>query len=262
MNSQIGGEIPRIRVEIDSDEQQVLKTEKITAVNSEKAGATIEEQIGPTTAASEIEEEITSRFSLAKGGELALNAVTILANVAVAVGLGIRIAKEWDSESASIKVLDIIPLSTTVAQVSLGIVEIGFSLAGVESMILPGLGAVVALIGTILMFVEYLCPANPLRTRSTNISIKTLRRVVKDISSPPQPELDYSMPEKLTVSHTSATLDITISNPQKKKVKISNFILSLPVGNNKSDLFQKPIVGEDQSIENGIACAGLLQVSS
>ncbi|KAJ5273606.1 hypothetical protein N7478_008731 [Penicillium angulare] len=257
MNAQIGGEKPRIRVEVDGNEQEVIETHELAQVNTEEgiAGTTIEEQVATRTAASEIEEEVTSRFNLAESGELALAAVTVLANVAVAVGLGIRIAKEWDTESVGIKVLDIISLSTTIAQVSLGIAEIALSLAGVESMILPGLGAVVALIGIVLMFVEMFVPRKPPEDPVNKYIDANASTFVEDITSPPQPELTYSVPKKLTVGDKSATLEINMSNPQTKPVKINNFMISLPVGDDKSDLFKKPIVAEDQkSVQNGITC--------
>ncbi|KAE8130797.1 hypothetical protein BDV38DRAFT_266255 [Aspergillus pseudotamarii] len=82
----------------------------------------------------------------------------MLSNLATVVGLGFQIEKEWGSEKAGIIAMDIINMAAVGTQVVVETLEIGLAVFGVESTVLPLIGAVAALVGIIIMFIEYNLP--------------------------------------------------------------------------------------------------------
>lgn len=154
-NLRVGGEKGRVTVPVKDNEVPVLDNEKLGGVNSEAIEPTLEGQIGEVTSEPLAAEKLSIWAKAGKAGTVMLRSVVVLSNLAVVAGLGFQIEKEWGNEKAGIIALDIINLATVAVQVVVEIAEIGIAIIGMESTVLPLIGAVVAIVGIIIMFIKY-----------------------------------------------------------------------------------------------------------
>ena len=151
----MGGSTPRVQVPGEEARGSIIDDEKMARVNPEAGEAPLDMQMGRVTSDPAIEDKLTKRFKLgAKAGRFAIQAVVIVANCAVAVSLGLQIAREWGHEDLAIVALDIITLYVTYGQTVVEVAELVFIAIGAESVAIPIAGAVLAILGVILSIIE------------------------------------------------------------------------------------------------------------
>lgn len=154
----LGGTQPRVKVPkegVEEIEMDILIDGKIARVNPEAAERPVEMQMGEVISDPAVEDKLMRRFKLgAKVGRVAIQAVVIAANVAVAASLGLQIAREWEYEqNVGILALDIITLSVTAVQTVIEVSELVLVVANIETVVIPIAGAVLAVIGVVLTIV-------------------------------------------------------------------------------------------------------------
>ncbi|KAE8168595.1 hypothetical protein BDV40DRAFT_294545 [Aspergillus tamarii] len=258
-NRRLGGSKPRVKVQVEEIEMEVFKDHSLAQVNPEAEGRPLEVQMGEVVADPAIEEKVMRRFKLsAKVGRMAVQAVVIVANAAVAAGLGIQIATEWKYEkNVGILALDILTLATTAAQTLVEITELVLVGLEVEVMAIPVAGAVLAAVGIILTIVSEVLESKrtPPPDGATKYIQEMAPKFTKDLPEPPTPLLSYNVTSTIPVNSKEAKVDIKVSDKSGKSLKVKLLSIEFNLGDTEGDLFKAPTVEKGKITGNGIVRA-------
>ncbi|KAI1762240.1 hypothetical protein GGR53DRAFT_532802 [Hypoxylon sp. FL1150] len=188
-------------------------------------------------------EEAAERFNLS--GKL-LKVFNVILGIGLVVAMSFSLAGEWDSMNDVGKVLGVLNIVVQGLTVLLDIVDLGvevglFVVTGTMSVALPILGAVLAVVGIILMLVQFFIglfvakqdPPDPIQDFINDVGLN----LINTFDNAPEPQLSYSLSQNTVTGDNVAALHIEGVNKSSKEVTLSHTTITLYSGNDDVCLF-------------------------
>ncbi|KAI3320291.1 hypothetical protein HD806DRAFT_547485 [Xylariaceae sp. AK1471] len=188
-------------------------------------------------------EEAAKKFNLS---ENVLKALNVVLGIGLVVAMSFSLANDWNSMDDTGKVLGVLNIIVQGLTVLLDIVELGetvglFVVTGAMSVALPILGAVLAVIGIVLMIVQLFIsffvatqePPDPIK----DFLDDTGHTLVASFDKAPEPELLYNISTSQVTGGSVVTLAIEGTNTSSKTVMVSHATIMLYSGDDDVCLF-------------------------
>ncbi|KAH8427635.1 uncharacterized protein LDX57_005346 [Aspergillus melleus] len=182
-----------------------------------------------------------------------IRSINVCAEIAFTVSSAIILAKNWDNLKDVGKALNVIQVVTQGLQVLVdasilvtdAMVTAGMVAAdGAMVVALPVVGAVLAIIGIVVMLVLAFLDATkhkePPPTPVEKYLDRERPRVDSDLDTPPQIQLHYTIPGELRAG-SKAPLVMAAENRTSKTIELANVAVVVEVGDDDAALFSGPV---------------------
>lgn len=189
-------------------------------------------------------EDAAKKFNISGNMLRVLNA---LLGIGLVIAMSFSLAADWDSLSDTGKVLGILNMVVQGLTVLLDVIDVGteiglWAVTGTMSVALPILGAVLAVLGVVLMIVQLFInifigrqePPDPIADFIDDVG----HEVISTFETAPQPKLTYSISSSSASAGQVTTLTITGKNTSSSDVTISYAQITLYSGNDDVCLFR------------------------
>ncbi|KAI1757865.1 hypothetical protein F4782DRAFT_475448 [Xylaria castorea] len=189
-------------------------------------------------------EDVAKKFNISGNVLRILNAIL---GIGLVIAMSFSLANDWNSMSDAGKVLGILNIIVQGLTVLLDVVEAGtaaglWAVTGTMSVVLPILGAVLAVVGVILMMVQLFInlfvakqdPPDPIRDFIDDVGHK----VIRSFGAAPPALLQYSISGGKVNAGQVVTLSIKGENKSSDEVTLSYVAITLYSGDDDVCLFR------------------------
>ncbi|KAE8380072.1 hypothetical protein BDV26DRAFT_279869 [Aspergillus bertholletiae] len=196
-------------------------------------------------------EDVAKKFNISGSLLRILNAIL---GIGLVVAMSFSLANDWNSLSDTGKVLGVLNVIVQGLTVLLDVIDVGaelglYAVTGAMSVALPILGAVLAVIGVILLLVQFFInlfigkqdPPDPIKDFIDDVAHK----LIATFETAPEPQLTYTLDNKKPSAGGVTTLTIEAVNNSASDVTLSHTTISLYAGDDDVCLFQNGTDGTD-----------------
>ncbi|KNG86160.1 hypothetical protein ANOM_006584 [Aspergillus nomiae NRRL 13137] len=189
-------------------------------------------------------EDVAKKFNISGSLLRILNAIL---GIGLVVAMSFSLANDWNSLSDTGKVLGVLNVIVQGLTVLLDVIDVGAELGlyvvtGAMSVALPILGAVLAVIGVILMLVQFFInlftgkqdPPDPIKDFINDVAHK----LIAAFDKAPEPQLTYTLDNDKPSAGGVTTLTIEAVNNSSNDVTLSHTTISLYSGDDDVCLFR------------------------
>ncbi|RAL15220.1 uncharacterized protein BO97DRAFT_463091 [Aspergillus homomorphus CBS 101889] len=189
-------------------------------------------------------EEAANRFNWS--GNL-LKIFNAILGIGLVVAMSFSLANDWDSLTDPGKVMGVLNVIVQGLTVLLDVINVGsevglWAVTGTMSVALPILGAVLAVIGIVLMIVQVLInfftgtkpPPDPI----ADFIDDEAHHLISGFDTAPSPQLSYTLSDSTVSAGQVKTLTIKCENKSAGDVTLSNTVITLYSGDDDVCLFR------------------------
>ncbi|KAI1828148.1 hypothetical protein F4861DRAFT_245595 [Xylaria intraflava] len=188
-------------------------------------------------------EDAAKRFNIS--GNI-LKIFNVILGIGLVVAMSFSLANDWSSMTDTGKALGVMNVIVQGLTVLLDIVDLGqavelFAITGTMSVALPILGAVLAVIGIVLMIVQFFIslfvgkqdPPDPIQDFIDDVG----HALIKTFDQAPEPQLSYSLSQQEVQGGSVIALQIEGVNNSSDDVTLSHATITLYSGDDNVCLF-------------------------